>query len=55
MFGDGARVEFPRLGVAEHAVGLKIAVPRVGRAEFRVECGGLEAGGLRGRAQGGVK
>jgi hypothetical protein len=54
-FGDGAGVQLAGLGVAEHAVGLKIAMARVGRAHLRREGGRLEAGGLGGGLQGGVE
>ena len=56
LFGGGAGVEFARLGVAERAVGLKVAMLGVGGAHLGGEGGGVRqsgrsSGGPQGRVE----
>ena len=57
LLGDGAGIELPRLGVAQHAVGLKVPVPRVRPAHLgrkRRLQSGRRGGGLQGGIKGGA-
>src|SRR6185295_4805950 len=48
LFGDGAGVELAGFGVAEDAVGLEIAMPRIGGADLGCEAGCLQSRSGRG-------
>ena len=51
FLGEGARILFLALGVAEHAVGLEIAVAGIGGTHVGREKGGVETGRRGGGAQ----
>jgi len=55
LVGDGPGVELAGLGVAQHPVGLEVAVPRIGRAQLRRERIGFQPGGLGGGLHGSLE
>ncbi len=55
LFGQRPRIGLLLFGVGEDAVGLKIAVRRIGRAHVGSELGRVEPGGPGSRFQGGLE